>query len=152
MFLYAPVVAIVFVLFNLLFRLSFNYKISLLFRIFSFWFYLLGMILLNDSERLAYLSFLQFESVSHFDTDTALLQAVSVVLIGLWFILCISLYLIYSYLYRSKLCYFLANMHLMGYSVAGMVLKFVIKPILQGAVHCILRSQSGVQLSLLVAI
>lgn len=141
-----------FILFNLLFHLSSDYKVSLLFRVFSFWFYLLGLIVLNDSERLAYLSFLQFENISHFDTSTVLLQGLSVGLIGLWFVLCISLYLIYSYLYRSKLSYFLANMHLMGYSIVGIVIRFSIKPILQGAVHCLLRNQPDVQLSLLVVI
>lgn len=141
-----------FVLFHLLFRICSDYKVSLLFRVFSFWFYLLGLILLNDTERLAYLSFLQFENISHFETTTALLQGLSITVIGFWFVLCLSLYLIYSYLYRSKLSYFLANMHLMDYSIVGIVIRFVIKPIIQGAVHCILHSQPNVQLSLLVSI
>lgn len=106
--------------------------------IFKYKMYLVSIIALNDTEMLAYLSFSQLLALFHFDGASLLQQALSVLLIGAWLVVCFSVYPLTRAFCSRKATHFMNGLTSHSLSTLVLLLKFVAKPLLQGAVHCLL--------------
>ena len=139
-------VVILFFCLNRLFHLCFNYRISYLLRAYSFWIYLIGMIILNDTETLSYLSIMQIKCLYHFDFVSMFTQLGSIVIIGVWFILFICIYILYYYICGEKCLVFYTNVDCRKIGAAAMILQYILKPLLKGAIHSFLFDDPTSQL------
>lgn len=145
MLIYVPFNIVLFFIFNRVFYILFNHKASQFLRLYSFYFYLLQTIVIQNSQFLLVYSINHLKNMFTFSVDMKAVQIFSLLGIGFIFIT-LNLFfpmILYFYLDQSK--HFLCNVRLCRWSIYWMMIKFVIKPIIEAGLHVCLYEDSGIQ-------
>lgn len=140
-----------FILLNRFSKLFANLRLGRVFINFSFWIYLFIILIFNDTERFSYLSFMQLANLSHFRFISIVFQAISVLVIGLWMILCCSLYMMCTYFHKKKTID-MGNFRCTPSSLFVITFRYALKPIIQASIHYFLWSDTGLQIILLFVV
>lgn len=130
----------------------FEYKCSVIFRNFSFWLYLFGVILLGNIQRITFLFFIQMQNLYSFGIASKLTLALSIILMGVWIGLLISLLPLYRYFYGKLEKYFYVNISRFDEILALMINSEVLKAMFQGIVHASLLEDHFTQIIYLILI
>lgn len=127
---FLPFTVIVFILLNRLFWLLLEYKVSIIFRNYSFWMEL-GMMLLVQNITLFNYYFLQnIETIFSIDFQTKVLNFIVLFMYGFFVPLCVLFLPFTYYLYDRLSAYFLENFRVSKAAFEFSVLRFIIRPIL----------------------
>lgn len=151
LFLFIPSTVVIFALLNRLSKLLVKFRVGRIFINFSFWIYFVVIVVFNDVQKLSYLSFMQLANLYRFKFTGALLQAASITLIGLWLLLCCSLYLMCCY-FHTKTTIDMGNFRCTLSSLFLVTFKYALKPVVQGAIHYLVWSNTLLQISLLFSV
>jgi hypothetical protein len=130
-----PLTVLLFFLLNRTFYCLFQYKLSIFFRVYSFWLHLLGILLLSNVNKIVFLSFIQIINLYSFNISSKLAQAGSVLMIGVWLSLMVALLPLYRYLYGELDKYFYINISQFKIIINMMACTEILKPIFQGIIH-----------------
>ncbi len=141
-----------FLIFNRLFYLLRNYRISVFLRIYSFWLQLLFLIIFSNSTTISFLFFEYTKLLFSFSTFFTIIHSLSLGIFGLFLIVSLSLLYMSYYCYGPLSKYFLINMYR---SKDAFTLTFIlncVRPIIESAIHSFLFQNNLTQLISLSAL
>lgn len=128
--IFVPLTMTIFYFLNKLFYKLFEYSISSWIRIYSFWLYLLFMIVFQNTHILVIYSFVHLQNLFQLGTSIFFVHIICVLLIGLIFICLVSLFPLSFYVYKHLTKYFLINVFFIDGCYVLTFVRFTIKPIL----------------------
>ena len=129
---------VIFVILNRLFYLVYRFRFSIALRFYSFG---LSLVMVLVGQNLTILTFYachHLRNLFSFNSTLYFLQAFTVTFLGLCFILMISYFLMCKYFYGKKSRIFLVNLYRTKGSFGLIMLRYVIKPFIQTAVHALM--------------
>lgn len=121
--IYLPSVIVIFVFLNRIFYWLFDYKISSFLRLYSMWLYLVFIIVNQNIQIIVFLAYRHMQNLFSFDVKVRICQLFSILFIGVFMIICISISPLVLYFYGKLSKYFLPNM----YRIKGAFLIFSIR-------------------------
>lgn len=138
MFLLAPITLFGFFFCYGIFKVMFTRPISIIFRLYSFFWYLSEIILLANCDKITFLMFRNFQALFSFNFASKSVQSLFIVFSGLFFLQIVCLHFIYRINYNKLHRYFLSNMFRKRGSFQLSIIRFVFKPFVIGIVHAVL--------------
>ena len=132
---YVPLIIVLFIILNRLFRLLSRCAISIFLRVFSFKLYLLEMLFINNIQILFFLALRNFSSLFSLTAGMKWIQAMLIIFNGVAFITFISLFFFYRFQYEWLSKYFLGNLYRVDGALPLIFFRIVIKPLCLSAVH-----------------
>lgn len=152
MVLYTPLTLILVLLWNKVFYLLFNYRISSYLRPYSFWLIVADILIQNNIEFFTFLGLRSLDTMFSFNFSTKALNAFSIIFIFI-IISCVAYsYLLYYYKYGKLARYFLVNMFRFRSSYVLMIITYGVRPFLKGVIHAMFFEEWELQLWLLTGI
>ena len=149
---HVPLILIIVFLFNRLFYCLFNFRISIFFRPFSFWWTLFEMLIQGNVEMFTFLALRNCLTPYSFDLPSKLLQVLMIMMFFLVVMASYASYFLYYQQYRKLARYFLVNMFRFPSSYVLMVILYGLRPFLKGAVHALLYDNWELQIWLLFGV
>lgn len=141
-----PIAFIIFVGLNRLFKILQNFRISQILRVYSFWLQYVVLVVLSDSTKLSFLSLNYLKMLFSFSIQLKIIQAVCIVMVGLFVIVLVSLFFMSEYLYANLCRYFLINVYRMKYSLTYNFLRFSVRPLIEVSFHVLFFTNGKAQL------
>lgn len=135
---YIPFTLVTVFIWNRVFYLLINYRISLYLRPYSFWFIIADLLIQNNIEFFTFLSFRSVNTMFSYDISSKLMNIVPVIFLFIVFSYVVYSYLFYYYKYGIMARYFLVNMYRFQSSYVLMIVTFGVRPFLKGVVHAML--------------
>lgn len=152
LFLYAPSVAALFLICNLLFRCLFNRWVSSFFRIYSFFWYFVEILIVSNAERLMFLALRNMQALFSLSAGTKWVQAAFLTFFFVVFSQTICLFFNYRKSYRRLSKYFLGNLLRVNGSFQLAILRASIRPLVIGAIHSLMYNHHSLQLIMLASV
>ena len=149
---HVPLIVLAVFVFNRLFYCLFNFKLSIFFRPYSFWWMLFEMLVQGNVEMFTFLALRNCLTPYSFDLPSKLLQVLMLVMFFLVVLASYASYFLYYQQYRKLARYFLVNMFRFPSSYALMVVLYGLRPFLKGAVHALLYDHWQLQMWLLFGV
>ena len=149
---HVPLILLVVFLFNRLFYCLFNFKVSIFFRPYSFWWILFEILIQGNVEMFTFLALRNCLTPYSFDLPSKLLQVLMILMFFLVVLASYASYFLYYQQYRKLARYFLVNMFRFPSSYALMVILYGLRPFLKGAVHALLYDNWELQVWLLFGV
>ena len=128
--IYLPLSSLLFFIINRLFYLSYENYFSSFIRIYSFWFQLWGIVVIQNLSMLWYLCFNELRTLFSFRFIMRLIRMSTVPIIGVIFIISISYYYLSQYFYGKLSKHFTTNLRKSKNCSLLMLFRYIIKPIL----------------------
>ena len=147
-----PYSVAIFMIFHYCFRKIKESPVSRHLRIFSFYGFLIQMIIESNIEQYAFLCFRNFDILFSWNIKTKMLQACFVLTTFVIFFFVISSYYIYLYLYGPLSKYFLDNVFRVKGSFEFMFFIYGFRPFFKGVIHASLFENNTQQLFCLCGI
>ncbi len=130
-----PFNLLIFVILNRLFRLLNGYKISSAIRQFSFGLQFWMIVVISNSNTICFLALHYFSVLFSLTYAYKLLHALSLVAIGIFLLILLSLFFMSAYFYGKLSKYFLPNLYRMNCAYFYSFVKFSLQPVIQSALR-----------------
>ena len=143
---YLPLTFLLFCLLNRLFHGLFSLRVSICLRAYSFWLQLWLIAVVQNLSGLWFFCLKELQVLFSLDWTLTLVRWLTVPLVGLVLICSICLFPLCRYFYRSQAKYFLLNLRHSHSSYTAswyMLLRFVLKPLIETALHCFLVANTS---------
>ena len=142
----------VFMFFHYIFNKIKQSPVSRHLRIFSFYGFLIQMIIESNTEQYTFLCLRNFDILFSWDFSTKLMHAGFVVMTFFFVLFVCSSYYLYLYFYGTLSKYFLDNVYRVDGAFAFMFFIYGVRPLCKGVIHASLFERNHVQLLSLCAV
>ena len=147
--MYGPLTLIIFLLGYCMFRLCFHRPISIIFRLYSFFWYLSELLFLVNIEKLTFLAAQNFKTLFSLTPGFRWVQVAFVLFVFMVLLQVVCLFFVYRIKYKKLYKYFLSNMYRVKGSFQLTFILYVFKPTFCGAIHALIYEDTTKQLALL---